>query len=196
MRTGPSHDATRQIDATRLTTGGVAVKFFLCSVIVFGAAAGVAVFLRWLQPPVPRPTIVFPPAFAVTTFLLLGAGASLHRAVAAVRRERQAKFRRNLLAAAFFGLMFVGVQIYGLECLIRGESGDPQTGARPFVFVFAAMHGLHVSVALLFLTFVTVRAWAGRYDHEYYWGPLFAGWFWHALGVAWIVILGVLGISL
>lgn len=191
------HNATPGVDVDRLITGRVAVQFFLASVAVFGLAAGLAVVLHRLWPPQPSKSVVFPPAFFASTLLLLGTSAGLHRAVTSVRLERQIRFRRGLLAATILGLLFVGVQAYGLECLIAGQPpGEAQIGARPFVFVFAAMHGLHVTVALLFLTFVTVRAFAGRYDHEYHWGPLFAAWFWHALGIAWLAILGVLAISL
>ena len=37
----------------------------------------------------------------------------------------------------------------------------------PFAFVLTTLHGLHVTVALLFLSFVTVRALGDRYDHEF-----------------------------
>ena len=67
----------------------------------------------------------------------------------------------------------------------------------PFVAIvmLAALHGMHFVVAVLFLSYVTVRALADRYDHEYYWGVSVAAWFWHALGVVWIGILAVFAIA-
>jgi len=180
-------------DVSRRTTGRVAIRFFAAAVLVAGVAGGVTLLLFVWRPPQPRDDLVLPAAFGATTLLLLVTSFWLHRAVQMVRRERQRPFCRSLLAALATGTLFVGIQVYGLLCLITGKHpGEAQTGARPFVFVFAAMHALHVFVALLFLVFVTVQARAGRYDHEYYWGPLVTGWFWHALGFVWLVLLGVM----
>jgi heme/copper-type cytochrome/quinol oxidase subunit 3 len=54
----------------------------------------------------------------------------------------------------------------------------------------AAMHALHVIVALLILTYVTLRALSDRYDHEYSFGIAACSWVWHFLGIMWVFILG------
>ena len=69
-------------------------------------------------------------------------------------------------------------------------------GAGPTVLMFAALHGLHFLVAVLCLVFVANRAFADRYDHEYYWGVALCGYFWHALGVAWLFVLVIFAIGL
>jgi heme/copper-type cytochrome/quinol oxidase subunit 3 len=51
------------------------------------------------------------------------------------------------------------------------------------------MHGVHFIVALLFVAFVFLQGLANRYDHEYSWGVTFCAWFWHALGIIWLVIV-------
>ena len=161
------------------------------------SAVGLTVLCLAIRPPVKSDTLIFPAAFGVSTILLFWVSAALHRAVQAVRWERQPEFRKQLRTALITGVLFVGVQGYGLACLISGgQPNEAQLGARPFLFVFAFLHCLHVTVALLFLSFIVVRGFAGRYDHEYYWGPFITGWFWHFLGIVWLVLLGVLGISL
>ncbi|MFQ5732110.1 MAG: cytochrome c oxidase subunit 3 [Planctomycetaceae bacterium] len=180
----------------RTTTESFARRFFLAAIAVCGAAAGLSSALMLGFPPPPAEALRLPGAFVVTSLLLLVVSGALHRAVQLVRQERQRPFRRALCFALFAGVAFVGVQGYGLACLLTME--DPvraQTGAVAFVFAFAAMHGLHVVVALLFLLFVTLRATADRYDHEYYWGVAVTGWFWHALGIAWLAILAVISIA-
>ena len=57
------------------------------------------------------------------------------------------------------------------------------------VFVAVALHALHGIAALLWLVYVTLRGFAGDYDHEYRFGLTACGWCWHALGVVWIAIL-------
>ena len=184
------------MDSTRIITGEFATRFFVAGLLVFGASAGLAAMLAAGFPPATRDANLPLRAFAVTTLLLAVASGLLHRAVQFVRLERQHAFRRCLFLALICGALFLAIQCYGLMCLIAAHRPvDAQTGAPAFVFVFAAMHGLHVSVALLFLLFVTLRAIADRYDHEYYWGVVVTAWFWHALGIVWVAILIVIVVA-
>jgi heme/copper-type cytochrome/quinol oxidase subunit 3 len=113
-----------------------------------------------------------------------------------VRRERQKPFRRSLLIALVSGTLFVGIQTYGLACLIRNQlPDDVQTGANAFIVVIGALHAIHFSLALLFLVWVTLSALADRYDHEYSWGVTLCAWFWHGLGIVWLGILAILAIA-
>jgi heme/copper-type cytochrome/quinol oxidase subunit 3 len=69
------------------------------------------------------------------------------------------------------------------------NAGEAQLGATALVMGAAAMHALHVIVALLVLTYVTLRGLSDRYDHEYSFGAAACSWVWHALGIAWLFIL-------
>ena len=92
-------------------------------------------------------------------------------------------FRRSLIGALVAGTLFVGVQSYGLKCLMRNQVADEtQTGANAFIAIMVALHAMHLSLALLFLIWVTLNALADRYDHEYFWGVRVCAWFWHGLG--------------
>ncbi|MCA9076196.1 MAG: cytochrome c oxidase subunit 3 [Planctomycetaceae bacterium] len=139
----------------------------------------------------------FPLAFAVSSVLLLFGSVEMSRALRFVRMERQREFRRSLFIALIAGGTFWGVQTYGLWLLMPHErtAEAAQSGVNTFVVMLAALHGMHFVVAVLFLSYVTVRALADRYDHEYYWGVSVAAWFWHALGVVWIGILAVFAIA-
>jgi len=184
------------VDSSRTTTSGFATRFFLAGLGIFSASAALAAVLAVAAPPVPGRSGQLPWVFAVTTVLLGIASGLLHRGLHMVRLERQRPFRRCLMYALVAGASFVGIQAYGLICLIVAyQPVNPQTGVTAFAFVFAAMHGLHVIVALLFLLFVSLRALADRYDHEYYWGVTVTTWFWHALGIVWLAILLVIIIA-
>jgi cytochrome c oxidase subunit 3 len=139
---------------------------------------------------------VLPPAFAISTLLLTAVSALLERALWCVRRERQRSFRRALAAALVAGAAFTSSQAWGLSWLrVSGDPSDESAGVNQFVFLFAALHAVHVCVAILFLVFVNVQAHSDRYDHEYHWGVRFCAWFWHALGIIWLVILGIFGVA-
>jgi cytochrome c oxidase subunit 3 len=173
----------------------LAVQFFAVAVTALAASAALAVGVTRLWPATSFPQATFPPAFALSTAALLLGSACLSRAVDAVRREKQLRFRRWLTIALCAGATFVGLQCSALNWLVRRQNPeDVATGAGAFVAVLAALHAMHFVVALLFLAYVTVRAFADRYDHEYYWGVTVCAWFWHALGVIWLAVLGVMAI--
>jgi cytochrome c oxidase subunit III len=143
------------------------------------------------------PGRLFPPAFLVSTSLLAAGSFSLARAVHYVRRERQRSFRRWLLTGLIAASLFVGVQAYGLAWMLPNErtAQAASTGVIAFVMALTTMHAMHVVVASLFLSLVTVRSFAERYDHEYYWGVSVCAWFWHVLGIVWLAILAVFAIA-
>jgi heme/copper-type cytochrome/quinol oxidase subunit 3 len=100
-----------------------------------------------------------------------------------------------MLWALAFGTAFVGVQVFGMWCIVQNlrshqNAGEAQLGATSLVMGAAAMHALHVIVAMLVLTYVTLRGLDDRYDHEYAFGIAVCGWFWHILGILWVFILG------
>jgi cytochrome c oxidase subunit 3 len=175
----------------------MAVRFILASAGVYATCLSLAAALIHLLPSHVAPgQVVFPSAFWVTTLLLAIGSGSLQYGVSCVRRERQKAFRRSLLVALVSGTLFVGIQIYGLLCLIGNQlPDDVQTGANAFIVVIVALHAMHLSLALLFLIWVTLSALADRYDHEYSWGVTLCAWFWHGLGIVWLCILAILAIA-
>ena len=174
-----------------------ALKFFGLAVGVLSTGLLVAVLLGRLFPvsSQTRPNH-FSIAFVFSSALLAIGSACLFNAVHAVRREHQMRFRNSLVCALVTGTLFVAVQTYALSCLVRQQpAGDAANSAVMFVAVCAFLHGMHFVIALLFLTHVTIQAFADRYDHEYHWGVIFCAWFWHALGIIWVAILFVMMIT-
>ena len=182
--------AQRQSDSAR--------RFFIVAVGVFAAGGLLASVLIALARPLHNAERVsFPVAFLLSTGLLVAGSVCLQRALSCVRLERQGPFRAAMLGALVAGTLFVGVQSFGLWCMLQAPLGaEASTGSGAFTFVLTVLHGMHLSVALLFLTYVTVRAFAGRYDHEYYWGVTCCTFFWHVLLVVWLAILTVFAIAL
>jgi len=143
--------------------------------------------------PEQQSTASLPGAFVFSTLVLALGSMALEQARARVKRELQSAFRRSLLISLLLTVVFSGVQSYGIWCLLRmaGSPTETQTGVFGFLFVFVFLHAMHVSVAELFVIFVTLQAFVNRYDHEYHWGVTVCAWFWHVLGVAWLAILFV-----
>ncbi|MBS0204633.1 MAG: cytochrome c oxidase subunit 3 [Planctomycetes bacterium] len=174
-----------------------AVRFgFLAALLLILAGTLAAGLLRFFPIPANRPGTHFPEAFLVSTTLLLIGSVSLARARAFVRRERQIPFRQNLIIGLAAGTLFVATQSYALACLIRQQPpAEVQVSEGAFVAVLATLHAMHFIVALMCLAYITVNAFADRYDHEYYWGVTVCAWFWHILGIVWLMVLCVIIIT-
>jgi cytochrome c oxidase subunit III len=173
-----------------------ALRFFGVATGLFAIAGLIAFGLsRLAAPPRTSGQFIIPTAFAVSTLFLVLCSVAQVRGHAAVRRERQSQFRRAMLWGLACGTAFVGVQVFGFWCIVQNlrlhqNAGEAQLGAAALIMGAAAMHALHVIVALLVLTYVSLRALGDRYDHEYSFGVAACGWFWHILGILWIFILG------
>jgi len=178
-----------------------AIWLFGLTLGLFAIAGGLAFLLTriFLPPRPPTGTFLVPTAFVFSTLFLVIASAALGRAQASVRRERQRSFRKALLWALASGTAFVGVQTFGLWTIVENlradrNAGEAELGASALVLGAAALHALHVTVALMVLSYVTLQGFANRYDHEYSFGVAVCGWFWHILCIMWIFILGAYGI--
>ncbi|MCA8993769.1 MAG: cytochrome c oxidase subunit 3 [Planctomycetaceae bacterium] len=133
----------------------------------------------------------FSNVFWVTSLLLVFGSLSLETALHYVRVEKQAPFRRWLIVGLTFGVLFMGVQTFAIWSMFppNRTAEDASMESTAFALTIAALHAIHFFVAVLFVSWVTARTWSNRYDHEYHWGVRFCAWFWHALGVIWMVIL-------
>ncbi len=176
----------------------LARRFFVLSsglltVVVLIAMIGI----RWMSRTTSENSVM-PAAFWISTAFLFAGSVTLQRAAWFVRVQQLESFRRWLIVSLAVGTMFVGVQICGLWRLSQNQTRpgaslpeSAETGANAFVAMVAGLHGVHFVIALLFVAWITVNAFANRYDHEYSGGVTFCAWFWHTLGIVWLVILAL-----
>jgi heme/copper-type cytochrome/quinol oxidase subunit 3 len=136
----------------------------------------------------------------LSTLLLLGASYTIHRAVAAVRRERQAELRKWLNVTTGVALVFLIVQtpcmlqIYKVHNGFMVAATAETTGkVRPIpldglVLCLILVHALHVLGGIVALILVNVAVYRGKYDHEEYMGILHTALYWHFLDAVWLVM--------
>ncbi len=176
----------------------LARRFFVLSSGLLAATVLIAMAgIPWLGH-APSDRSVMPIAFWISTAFLFAGSVTLQRAAWLVRVQQLKSFRRWLVISLTAGTMFVGVQICGLWRLVQNQTRPGQslpdsaeTGANALVAMFAGLHGVHFVIALLFVAWITVNAFANRYDHEYSSGVTFCAWFWHTLGIVWMMILAL-----
>jgi len=132
-----------------------------------------------------------PTSFWASTAVLLLTGVFLQRACWLVHRERQLEFRRWLVWAWAAAVVFVAVQCFGMNDLLKQHftQTDGSTKVYGMSFTLAFIHALHVVGGVGFLGFVIFQAFRNRYDHERHWAVDHCAGYWHFLDIVWVSML-------
>jgi heme/copper-type cytochrome/quinol oxidase subunit 3 len=172
----------------------LAMWVFLGSeVMFFTALIGTYIILRFAHPEqwAAPGQVLNVPITAVNTFLLICSSVTMVKAFAAAQDDRQAMLRRWLIATTVIGATFVGVQAYEYQHLIA-KGFVPSEGLYGSTFyTMTGFHGFHVTVGVLCLLFVTVRAFQGRYSSRDYRGVEVLGLYWHFVDLVWILLFTI-----
>ena len=133
----------------------------------------------------------------ISTGLIVISSAVYHMAQLAVFANDHKKLRRYLIATTVLGAAFIASQIIvWLELVNRGYymSGNPYAG---FFYIITGIHAVHVLGGVIALGAIMLRT-ASQTEH----GPELeyrrnlsraVGWYWHFIGVLWIVLFVMLG---
>ena len=141
---------------------------------------------------------------AIMTFVLITSSGTMAMAVKFGYEKRKVPTFLLLIATAFLGATFVGMQAFEWYKLIGEEQvrpwsnpmGAPQFGA--CFFMITGFHGTHVSFGVLFLIITAVKVARGSLDRE---TPGFMtgranryeivetmGLYWHFVDLVWVFI--------
>ena len=106
---------------------------------------------------------------AIMTFILISSSGTMAMAVNFGYRRNRKMTTYLMLATAFFGASFVGMQAFEWTKLIMegvrpwgNPWGAPQFGS--CFFMITGFHGFHVSVGVIFLLIVSRKVWRGDFD--------------------------------
>ena len=186
------------VDHTAATNTGVsnpklAIWLFLSSEALFFGAFIATYFLyrgrdpQFLGGPTPHDLLNIP-FTSVTSFVLLMSSLTMVLALAAIQRGDERRLRIWLLATAFFGLLFVGGQVFEFTEFYReGLSLSSNLFGTTF-FTLTGLHGAHVTVGIIWLLMLWGRSVQGRLEPGKHEAIEIAGLYWHFVDVVWIVI--------
>ena len=130
---------------------------------------------------------------AIMTFDLITSSGTMALAVNYGYRREKKKAIRYMYATAFFGAVFVGMQMFEWSKLISegvrpwgNPWGAPQFGST--FFMITGFHGLHVSAGVAYLIIVAGRIRKGRYDNTNFEIVEITGLYWHFVDLVWVFI--------
>ena len=163
--------------------------FIISEVMVFGAFFTAYFFIRIVAVPggwFPIDGKDLPVAVAgVNTAILVSSSLTLHWAQTSIKNGNRFGLQAGMTATFLLGLTFLFIQIN--EYVHIGFA--PQDNAQATVFFsLTGLHGAHVTIGLILLGMVTIRAFRGHFSPESHHGVEIPGIYWHFVDVMWIVV--------
>ena len=128
------------------------------------------------------------PVTSISTFDLLMSSLWMVLALAAVQRGDMKWAKVWLLGVAIGGTIFLGFQFYEFSSFVReGLTMQANLFGATF-FILTGTHGAHVTVGVLWMLTLWVRALQGKLGPQHAMTVEIAGLYWHFVDVVWIVI--------
>ncbi len=185
-----SHGASAHSTSMGLDSRKMAFWAFIGSeCLLFGTL--ISTYLIYQGRSVSGPTpgeILNIPVTTVSTFDLLMSSLWMVLALAAVQRGDMKWAKIWLLGVAIGGLIFLGFQVYEFASFVHeGLTLRTNLFGATF-FVLTGTHGAHVTVGVLWMVTLWVRAVQGKLGPEHAITVEIAGLYWHFVDVVWIVI--------
>ena len=159
----------------------------------FGTLISTHLIYRKLYPEEFNPTQLFSLELtSFSTFILLMSSFLMALSVSAMHKGEMKSFRRNVIGVIFFGLIFLGCQVYEFAHFIHeGLTLDTGTFGSTF-YLMTGTHGVHVAVGVFWLISMLFYSQSGKMDaHKSAIDIEVAGLYWHFVDIVWIVIFTV-----
>jgi cytochrome o ubiquinol oxidase subunit III len=124
-----------------------------------------------------------------STFILLMSSLMMALSVAAIQKGNLPSMRRCLYTTVFFGLIFLGCQVYEFSHFVheKGLTLSSSLFGSTF-FVLTGTHGCHVAIGVLWLLSLNLYSYTGRLTPADAIDVEAAGLYWHFVDIVWIVI--------
>lgn len=147
------------------------------------------------------PGPLLPPIFLVTTVILLGASAAIHRWTQAFRRRDERGTIRWGWATLALTISFLAGQVMAWRSLLTAELMPGTSPGIGYLYALSILHVLHVFGGIPFLlrVIITMSRAAGEgtmalvfLDDRLARRVQHTAWYWHFLDALWLYIVGFL----
>jgi cytochrome c oxidase subunit 3 len=164
--------------------------FIISEIMIFGAFFTAYAFIRlvvegasWPGEGLELPKLVA----GINTAILVSSSFTLHWAETALKNENRTGFKAGMFATFLLGLAFLSIQI---NEYVHIGIAPSETAQASIFYGLTGLHGAHVTIGLILLLFVNIRAFKGHYgpkadEHR---GVNVPGIYWHFVDVMWLVV--------
>jgi cytochrome c oxidase subunit III len=179
----PEANKSSRVDAQVLGM----MLFIISEVMLFGAFFTAYFFFRVVQHDHwPADGTELPVLIAgINTCVLVSSSLTMHWALTAAKAGNRFAMKAGLMTTLLLGTTFLAVQIN--EYVHIGFA--PHDHAQGTIFYgLTGLHGAHVTIGLVLLLIVCIRAFRGHYTPEEHRGVEIPGIYWHFVDIMWIVV--------
>jgi cytochrome c oxidase subunit III len=161
--------------------------FIISEVMVFGAFFTAYFFLRvvngdhWPAEGTELPKLVA----GINTCILVSSSFTVHWALESAKRGNRRALQMSILTTFLLGLTFLFIQIN--EYIHLGIAAH-DTAQMSVFYGLTGLHGAHVTIGLVLLAIINIRAFRGHYSPEAHAGVEIPGIYWHFVDVMWVVV--------
>lgn len=195
---GDNHDNDLEDQQSGVPDKAKVVTWFLLLVVLmtFGGLFGAYIVIATNGAAEWKP-FSLPVQVWISTALIFISSITYHLGKIAVDAEDGARARKWMVITTVFGAAFISSQLLAWLALVnRGlyMTGNPYAG---FFYLLTAVHAVHVLGGIIALGAILLRVWNDT-SH----GPELTyrrhlarsvGWYWHFMGVLWLVLFVLLG---
>ena len=166
--------------------------FLASDCMFFGALMSTYVIYHGRSLQGPYPLDVFDLELTtLSTFVLLMSSLTMVLTLVAIQRDQRRLFQFWVSLTILCGMVFLGFQVYEFSHFAHeGLSLQGSLFGSSF-FTLTGMHGIHVSIGVLWLTSLLVYSFRGGLSAERALDVEIAGLYWHFVDVVWIAIFTV-----
>ena len=133
--------------------------------------------------------IILPNIFMYSTAVIALSSVTMIIASQAAKRLNIARQRLFLWLTIFLGALFFCLQLYGWSILIKmGVYFVNPNASQSFIYVFTAMHLIHIIAGLLLLGNTLWGSYRNRPQVKNLFGMEMSGIFWHFVDIIWIYL--------
>ncbi len=205
---------TRREIGSGVYTEKLGMWVFLGSeVLFFTALIGSYIILRFgsLESFAEPGEILNIPVTAVNTFLLICSSVTMVKAFACVQDGDQKGLKLYLVATVLIGATFVSVQVFEyLQLAHEGFLPSGYVDGSHFAelaaagslpanvniygstfFTMTGFHGFHVTMGVICMVYVTIKAFQGKYTATDHRGVEVLGLYWHFVDLVWIILFTI-----
>ncbi len=163
--------------------------FLAADAMSFGGLLATYGALRYYDPTWPVPSSILGiNTTAFMTFLLIITSMTMVQSLAAIRQGDQVGLRKYLFFTVAGGALFLVLQYFEWTHLIAEGQSIQRNNFGATFFLTTGFHGCHVFSGVCYLSWILMRAMAGKYTADDNNEVEIAALYWHFVDLIWILV--------
>jgi cytochrome c oxidase subunit 3 len=136
-------------------------------------------------------TMILPPAFTISTIVIILSSITIHLAKKAIQKDNRKKTTLFLLTTLALGLTFVFLQFKGFSQVVEMGyffTGSESTVTSSFLYVLTILHLAHLAAGIFSLLIIIYNHFKQKYNSIQSTGIELGAMFWHFLDILWVYL--------